>query len=1403
MQYSPIFKSVGTYVTGVFMAFAILLSVSAALADTTRPTVAVVSTSFVLDQKFRMMEQTAKQEGVDLNWLHIDDASADTVRAVLGAADLLVVDAPRSSDIAMVEARAGEIIRAAGLPMLRVSVMTRSGRSEAVGLPQETAEQLFGYWVAGTTENHRNMARFVAAWVRGEDTAAIEPPRDLPNGGIYHPDAPQIFAELPDYLQWWEARNGSRAGRSVMGMEFSSSYISDGQTRMLDDIVVGIEARGAVPLAFYRSTRIARTAATSRSDANTAAARSRGGKPETTGRPQTSGKPAASGRPATAEDATQFPNPTDYSRDVISEKLVTLDGEILPDVLFVNTFIGGNPDARKAWLQSMGRPVIHLMSYRDGGRAEYLLDTAGVNTFSLPFTLINSEYIGMQDPIMLSIVEDGQIIPMPEQLDHLLDKALRLATLRHKPNAEKRVAMVYWNTPAGESNMGGANLNLPKSMIDLADAMTADGYDIAAFTEEEIIARAKVMHGPRYRSDGLGTLMQTEDAAFLPMEDYYAWFTALPAAVQNRIDDYWGIPEESQWLIKRDGQLGFAIPRMQLGNLTILPQPPRGMIAMEGMEDMEHDLFHDDKVPVNHPYLATYLWLRNTQDALIHYGTHGSQEWTPGKERGLWAFDDPQLLAGDIPILYPYIVDNIGEAIHVKRRGRGVVVSYQTPAFAPAGLSPDLTALNDLFLEYHTVVEGPARENLRRQITANAVKAGFDRDIGLKPDELAADFETHSRDLETLIEDLGSQMQPLGLHTFGTGPDTDLAMAANIMQMMGMEFYKALEVDPATVFRASSETLMDTKPMQFVVDHVIGAEPVDPALAEWVEKGRQFKQMLDGRTEIDATLTGLSAGWIDPSYGGDPIRNPDALPTGRNVYGFDPSRVPTRNAYKAGEIALAELIVSHTETHGEAPKKLAFTMWSTETMRHLGLLEAQIMAAMGVRPIWDKGGRVTGMEVIPLEELGRPRIDPVISLTGLYRDQFSAVMERLNEGIALVNALDEDAVQNPLRANTARIADALRKEGIESGLAESYALTRIYGTQSGDYGTGLPDAVLMSGDWEEDDGKLSDGYLMRMSWAYGPDTSLWSQRLGDGSAGSVNAYAMQLSGTDAAVFSRSSNLRGLLDTDHPFEYLGGLSLAIRAIDGESPQLYISNMRDPNRTKLQSAERFMAQELRAVYQHPRWVAEMQDEGFAGTQELLTTINNFWGWQAMDRNIVRDDQWREFMAVYVEDRYELGVREWFEATNPQAMAQIAERMIEAIRKGYWEADEETIRKLVEVYSDVAARHDVVTNNTVFTDYVAEQAQGFGLTLATAAPDVASAALTAASAPQPSEQPQAEPVEAPAEVVTGQKLEEQVQPPAPSAPPLYYALIPLFLIGFGFLWQGALLALGREPNHSGETV
>jgi len=1277
--------------------------------------VALVSTKMVLERKFALMQAAARTQGIELAWTQVDVEGEGGVDRVLDGARFVLIDAPRVDDQALVERIAGERLRSAGLPGVSVNVMSPPVRLRAIDLEAGRAQRVFEYYVGGMRVNHERLFMYLAALLSGADASAVLPPARLPDGGIYHPGHEAgVFADLPAYLAWWESRRGEPwQGRPVIGMEISSSYVSDGQTRMLDETIQALEEAGALPLLFYRASRVAR---------------------------------ARGGQAAPAQ-----------------EPMITLDGRPIVQVLLVNTFLGVNPDARRDWHRSLGIPAINVLAYRNGTRADYLQDTVGVNSFNLPFTLINAEYIGLQDPVVLSANEGGELVPMAEQMQLLVGKAVNLARLQSMPNAEKQLALFFWNHPPGEKNQGASNLNVPRSIEHLVERLREQGYAVDAARERELIAAAAAMLQPAYRAGTLPALTRTPHWDFLPLDDYRRWFATLPDSVRRKVIESWGEPEQSHWIARRDGVSGFVIPRMKLGRLVVMPQPMRSESAA-GHHD-EKKLFHDTKIPLNHFYMAAYLWVRERHraDAIVHFGTHGTQEWTPGKERGLWAWDDPNILVGNTPVVYPYIVDNIGEAVHVKRRGRGVIVSHQTPAFAPAGLSGDYVRIRDLIREYRSLDQGLVRDNNRKLIVAQAAKMDIDKDMGWKAADLERDFERFLREIEDYLEDLGTTMQPLGLHTLGR--DAERAhRVSNVMQMLGQPLYERTGAGNArAAFAGDYRMLQQSAPYRFVDEVVFADAPLDgiadPELRRLAQRGREFRDALRAELEIDGVLRGLSARWIDPSYGGDPIRNPDALPTGRNMYGFDPSRIPTRAAWEAGRQALQQLIDSHRDTHGRFPEKLAFSMWSTETMRHLGMLEAQVLYAMGARPVWDEGGRVTGVEPIPYAELGRPRIDVVISLTGLYRDQFPNVIERFNQAVVQLAALDEPPQRNPIRANTERIGAKLSQRGIDAETAREFALTRVFGNESGDYSTRLTDATLASDKWEANDGKLEQLYLSRMSWAYGPDPARWSSKLRDGSGAEVNAYAEHLRGTSAAVFSRSSNLRGLLDTDHPFEYLGGISMAVRHLDGRSPQLYISNMRDPQRAKLETAEKFLAKELRAVYQHPNWIAEMQKEGYAGTLQLLNAVNNFWGWQVMDRNVVRDDQWQAFHDVYVRDRYRLGMREWFEKANPTALAQIAERMLEAIRKDYWKADERTRRELVKTYAEIARKHDVHTANEKLKEYVAEWTRGFGLD--SAAPQARpkpDAAPRAAPPPEASPPPQDDvPPPREPEVVRGQELRE----------------------------------------------
>ncbi len=491
-------------------------------------------------------------------------------------------------------------------------------------------------------------------------------------------------------------------------------------------------------------------------------------------------------------------------------------------------------------------------------------------------------------------------------------------------------------------------------------------------------------------------------------------------------------------------------------------------------------------------------------------------------------------------------------------------------------------------------------------------------------------------------------------------------------------------------------------------------ETVDEALKKHLLKAKHYYDNFHQLAEISSMLDALAGKHIKVTTGGDPVRNPEVVPTGYNLYGFDPAKVPTKAAWEAGTKLTENLIADYYQENGHYPEKMAFSLWSIETMRHFGVLEAQVLRAMGVRPIWTDDGRIKGTEIIPYAELKRPRVDVVLSATGLYRDAFPNVIEWMAEAIAKVARLKED--NNALYRHAQKTQAELEKEGLDAEQAEYLSTVRIFSNKSGTYGSGLGGSVMESDTWEKDD-KLAKVYLDRMGYYFGPkkdkgtggrsNKGAWGKKVDN-----VDLYGKTLSGTDLAVFSRTSNLYGLLTTDDPFQYLGGISLAVRHLDGKSPQLYISNLRDANNSRTETIQKFMAKELRNRSFHPRWIQEMQEEGYSGALNMLDNLNNFWGWQVTAPESVREDQWQEFFEIYIEDKYKLDLDTWFEQANDHSKAQMLERMLEAVRKDYWKADPETLQKMVTEYIKQATQHDYNSSNEKLVDYVKNSGQGYGL-------------------------------------------------------------------------------------------
>ncbi len=1276
----------------------------------------IISTSPVQPGKFLKMAEVAKRHGLALEARFAEKLPADVGPALFQGYDLVLFDTPRDHLQAFVEGRL-----AAALPGLRTPhLWLHDGQPRWHGLPEGLARRLHTYYVNGGRLNIDGFLASIAAHLGGKPGSALPEPIVFPKSGVYHPDHPGLVFESPTaYLRW----KGAAPGTPVIAIALHQQYIAAEQTAFIYDLIRRIEKAGATALPFYS--------------------------------------------PVMDPDAVR--------------RMLRADGRLLANAL-INTQIMLNPEGRRTEFADLGIPVVQAMPYRKGDEAAWAADPQGVALMDVPFYLAQAEYAGVTDIQIAAATRksDDQIAPIAPQADAVVNKALRLARLQTQANKDKRVTLFFWNYPPGEKNLSASFMNLPRSLVATLAALKAHGYSTETPGETELTLLLQRLLAPYYQPAGdnsaLESLLRDDLAEHLPLSTYRRWLASQPDSVRKQLHERWGEPERSSMIVVHRGQPGFVIPRLRLGHLALLPQPPRG----ERWEDKEKALYHSTSAAPSHFYMATYLWAREQarSDALIHFGTHGSQEWLPGKERGLSVSDFPMLSVGDVPVFYPYIVDNIGEATQAKRRGRATIISHLTPPFAPAGLHATLTAIHDQLHAWLAQDEGAVKEKIRAQFIAAVRKERINQDLGWSEERIRKDFPAFVSAVHDHLHELARTAQPLGLHTFGQGAGEECRIAT-VLMMVGKDFWEGVagpdeEADELLV--GDYTRLKESTPYQrlkAILNGTAELSALPPKARAAAEQARKWYAALDARPEISALLAGLECRHIPTSYGGDPIKNPDALPTGRNLYGFDPSRVPTRAAWAAGREAFDQLLATHKAKAGKAPQKLTFTLWSVETMRHFGLLEAQALWAMGVEPVWDAGGRVEDVRLVPREALGRPRVDVVLSATGLYRDHFPNVMRLLAKAAKL--AAEADEADNPVAANSRRIAATLRAKGWSEAQASNAAQTRIFSSESGRYGTGLDDAALATDTWKgkaEGDRKLARLYLSRMQFGYGPDETQWGQP----GTGGENLYAAHLKGTEGAVLSRTSNLYGMLTTDDPFQYLGGIALAVRHLDGKAPELYISNLRGSGGGKVEGAAGFLAKELATRNFHPGYIQGLMKEGYAGTLQVLDGVNNFAGWQSVAREIVRDDQWQEFVDVYVRDKHKLGLKDWFERQNPHALAQSIERMLEAARQGYWKADKTTVDELKARYRELANRHQVKTDNAQLATYV-----GFGLAQAAPAPAAkTSPSHTAPSAEMPSPAPEAPPIQ-------GMRL-DKVAPPAP--PPASSADWGLALIALATL-GGALRA------------
>lgn len=871
--------------------------------------------------------------------------------------------------------------------------------------------------------------------------------------------------------------------------------------------------------------------------------------------------------------------------------------------------------------------------------------------------------------------------PLENRIDYVVDLTKNWLKLRRKKNSEKRIALILSNYPSKDGRIAnGVGLDTPASCIQILRALRENNYLVENIPEngDELIFR--LIKGV---TNDREMLSQKSIRQSISLEEYRQYFTSLPGKTQEEIISQWGnVDNINRHCCHEEISDRIPIPGIQLGNIFIGIQPSRGY-------DLDPSLsYHSPDLPPTHHYLAFYYWIKNVfcADAIIHVGKHGNLEWLPGKSIALSENCYPEIAIGSLPHFYPFIVNDPGEGTQAKRRANAVIIDHLTPPLTQAELYGDLLELEFLIDEYYQAQSlNPSRLPVISEKIYNLVaKTRLNEDLGIgevKKDSLAEFLTVADGYLcqlkETQIRD--------GLHIFGVPPrgeqlrDLVLAIARfNSYHKKGIieaikEDILARGEDFSEGNRGDIERL-ETTAKQLVELVIEGKKPENICLGKNTEEclnwiaNNLLPKLRKTREEIDNLMRGLEGKYIPSGSSGAPTRGrSDVLPTGRNFYAVDIRTIPTETAWEVGRKAAETLIETYTQDYGEYPRSLAISLWGTSTMRTGGDDIAQIMALMGVKPVWDGNNRrVVNYEIIPISVLGRPRVDVTVRVSGFFRDSFPNILELLYEINLHVASLKEEGEYNPLALRVEEDTKYWLNQGLDEEEARRRASYRIFGSKPGAYGAGLQ-GLIDSQNWQTDE-DLARAYLNWSSYAY------------EGSKGvfQPEVFARRLTELQIVLHNQDNREHDILDSDNYYQFQGGLVAAVRHLKGENPVIYFGDNSQPDNPRIRHLREEIARVYRSRVVNPKWIKAMMRHGYRGAFEMSATVDFLFAYAATTK-VVPGFLFKGIAEAYLLDD---DVRSFLLEKNPWALRDMGERLMEASKRNLWEADGNFLDKLREI-------------------------------------------------------------------------------------------------------------------------
>ena len=1100
------------------------------------------------------------------------------------------------------------------------------------------------YWNHPLQQNVTSMFKLILREYFGTKVD-VPPVVEVPTMGLYHPSVPDFFRDIRSYRDWQKKNrkaktSAKQAAKPKAALLFFRKHLMQERT-YIDDAIRALEANGMDVLPIFVS--------------------------------------GIEGHVVVRE----------WLMKEGIDVLISMIGFALVGGPAGSTKAGQHKTAAEEILRSLNVPYIVAQPLYVQNLESWAQNGVGAMQSAALYAL--PEMDGAVDPVVLGAIDDGKFVTVPDRLARLSHLALKWAQLRHTANREKKVALVVYDYPPGLGKKGtAALLDVPRSLLSMLRRLQQEGYEVGALPENaeqlmHMLDEATDVQKSEYNvRGGLPGVRVTA-------QEYSAWTTLRE---RERVDARWGsFPGE----ISPAGKDAVYLGGLQFGNVYIGVQPRIGVTG-----DPMRLLFDKENTP-HHQYLAFYRWLSRGfgAQALVHIGMHGSAEWMPGLQLGAMQTCWPDALLGEIPHLYVYPMNNPSESSIAKRRGYATIISHAVPPMARAGLYKELAALREMLTDYReTGGKGDALEVLAESIERKAALAGLDNDCPRRDGERFGDYVSR---LYAYVRELEARLITNALHSFGEAPPIESQVitvtealksrgnghslgSVMLRNAGGWDDYRGYGDLASRARRGENAAVemrerVDESAREFVEWTVFGQKPpahsvllangnlgADADAQALVRAGRELARLLsDNSGELDALVNGLSGRYIAPAPGGDLIRDgADVLPTGRNLHAIDPWRIPSELAYARGAQVADAILARHVAENGAYPETVAQVLWGLDTIKTKGESVACVLRFLGARPEYDGQGKISHYGLIPLEELGRPRVDVLMNLSPIFRDTFENLMDHLDRLVRVAAQADEPVDMNFVKKHV----DA----ELANGVGFQAATARLFTQAQGNYGTYVDDMIEDSA-WEKDD-DLDQQFIRRNSYAYG------------GGRGGEKAPDMlkSLLGTVGRVVQEVDSVEfGVADIDHYFSSSGALHLAARKrnTSADVKLNYVETYTAD--TKIEDVDSVLRVEYRTKLLNPRWYEGMLKHGHSGATEISNRFTYMLGWDAVSGSV---DDWvyTQSAQTYALDP---AMRERLEKANPQAMRNIVGRLLEANGRGLWKADDDVLDQLREMYADLEDR------------------------------------------------------------------------------------------------------------------